>query len=194
MGGKRAGKLLLVEDEHLLRGLIAQFLRGEGFEVVEAADGSEGVSFFASMRPFAVVLLDLNLPLVPGVEVCRRIKSEHPSQPVIICSAAILESHITKLREMKVEQFLSKPYHPLDLLTRIDAEMSHAPRRISRAGPAVTHVGLEGQSQAIPNSPPVIPWSSRRSWIRITACRVNGPLAWPRAGQAAPGRFRRDTV
>jgi DNA-binding response OmpR family regulator len=128
MGGKRAGKLLLVEDEHLLRGLIAQFLRGEGFEVVEAADGSQGVSLFATMKPFAVVLLDLNLPLLPGVEVCRRIKSEQPSQPVIICSAAILESHITNLREMKVEQFLSKPYHPLDLLDRIDAEMALAPR------------------------------------------------------------------
>ncbi len=43
MGAKRAGKLLLVEDEHVLRGLIAQFLRAEGYEVVEAADGSEGV-------------------------------------------------------------------------------------------------------------------------------------------------------
>src|ERR1700677_2779180 len=119
MGGKRAGKLLLVEDEHLLRGLIAQFLRGEGFEVVEAADGSQGVGLFESMKPFAVVLLDLNSPLLPGVEVCRRIKSEQPSQPVIICSAAILESHIAKLRELNVEHFLSKPYHPLDLLDRI---------------------------------------------------------------------------
>jgi DNA-binding response OmpR family regulator len=134
MSGKRAGKLLLVEDEHLLRGLIAEFLRGEGFEVIEAADGSQGVNYFVSMRPFAVVLLDLNLPLLPGVEVCRRIKSEQPSQPVIICSAAILESHIAKLNELKVRQFLSKPYHPLDLLARIDAEMSPAPHTES-AGP-----------------------------------------------------------
>jgi DNA-binding response OmpR family regulator len=128
MGGKRAGKLLLVEDEHLLRGLIAQVLRGEGFEVVEAADGSQGVSLFSSMKPFAVVLLDLNLPLLPGVEVCRRIRNEQPAQPVIICSAAILDSHLTRLREMNVEQFLSKPYHPLDLLNRIDAEMLPGPR------------------------------------------------------------------
>jgi DNA-binding response OmpR family regulator len=128
MNGKRAGKLLLVEDEHLLRGLIAQFLRGEGFEVVEAADGSQGVALFMSMRPFSVVLLDLNLPHLPGVEVCRRIKSEQPSQSVIICSAAILESHISKLREMKVEQFLSKPYHPQDLLDRIDAAISPVAR------------------------------------------------------------------
>ena len=127
MGGKRAGKLLLVEDEHLLRGLIAQFLRAEGFEVVEAADGSQGVGFFGSMRPFEVVLLDLNLPLLPGVEVCRQIKCEQPSQSVIICSASILDSHIAKLREMNVEQFLTKPYHPRDLLDRIDAEIAHRP-------------------------------------------------------------------
>jgi DNA-binding response OmpR family regulator len=126
MDGKRAPKLLLVEDEHLLRGLIAQFLRGEGFEVVEAADGSQGVSFFSALGPFDLVLLDLNLPFVPGVEVCRRIKSEQPSQPVIICSAAILESHINVLREMQVEQFLTKPYHPLDLLRRIAAEIGRS--------------------------------------------------------------------
>jgi DNA-binding response OmpR family regulator len=126
MDGKRAGKLLLVEDEHLLRGLIAQFLRDEGFEVVEAADGSQGVSFFSAMRPFDLVLLDLNLPFLPGVEVCRRIKSEQPSQPVIICSAAILDSHLAMLREMQVEQFLTKPYHPLDLLHRIAIEIERS--------------------------------------------------------------------
>jgi two-component system response regulator RegX3 len=126
MDAKRAGKLLLVEDEHLLRGLIAQFLRGEGFEVVEAADGSEAVGFFSSRGPFDLVLLDLNLPLLPGVEVCRQIKRQRPSQPVIICSAAILDCHITNLRELQVEHFLSKPYHPLDLLARIAAELLKA--------------------------------------------------------------------
>ena len=54
-----------------------------------------------------------------------------------------------------MEQFLSKPYHPLDLLDRIDAEMSHGPRPgIGRPGPAVAHADLEGRSQAIPNSTP----------------------------------------
>jgi len=140
MGGKRAGKLLLVEDEHLLRGLIAQFLRAEGFEIVEAADGSEGVGFFSTWGPFDVVLLDLNLPLLPGVEVCRRIKCERPSQPVIICSAAILDCHITALRDLQVEQFLSKPYHPLDLLERIAAELCRGgrPQAIGNVAPAGT--------------------------------------------------------
>jgi DNA-binding response OmpR family regulator len=149
MVGKRAGKLLLVEDEHLLRGLIAQFLRGEGFEVVEAADGSQGVGFFGSMRPFAVVLLDLNLPLLSGVEVCRHIKCEQPSQPVIICSAAIVDANMKSLREMNVEQFLTKPYHPRDLLDRIDAEISQAQAPCPESG------GL-----AVPPRAPV--WKSAR--------------------------------
>jgi DNA-binding response OmpR family regulator len=137
MDGKRAGKLLLVEDEHVLRGLIARFLRGEGFEVVEAGDGSQGVALYASMGPFDVVLLDLNLPLLSGVDVCRRIKSSDPLQPVIICSAAILDCHIEALREMRVEQFLSKPYHPLELLKRIADESSRV-RRTESIHPAAS--------------------------------------------------------
>ena len=132
MDGKRAGKLLLVEDEHTLRILIAQFLRGENFEVVEAADGLEGVGLFSSQGPFDLVLLDLNLPRLPGVEVCRRIKLEQPMQPVIICSAAILDDHINELHAMQVEQFLTKPYHPLELLDRIpraEIDPSHCLRR-----------------------------------------------------------------
>lgn len=65
MGAACQGRILVVEDENLLRGLIAQFLRMEGFDVVEAADGREGVERFSGMGPFDVVLLDLNLPASP---------------------------------------------------------------------------------------------------------------------------------
>jgi two-component system, chemotaxis family, chemotaxis protein CheY len=118
------GRLLLVEDEHILRGLIAQFLKGEGFEVVEAADGLQGVSNFSRQGPFDVVLLDLNLPKLPGVEVCREIKSERPSQSVIICSAAILDCHKAALRALNVSHYLTKPYHPEDLLSGIRRHMT----------------------------------------------------------------------
>jgi DNA-binding response OmpR family regulator len=118
----------LVEDERLLRELIAQFLRGEGFEVIEAADGWEAVELFANTGPFDLVLLDLNLPRICGVEVCRRIRSVEPTLPVIICSAAILDAHIAALAEMQVEQFLSKPYHPLELVSQITEALSRRRR------------------------------------------------------------------
>jgi DNA-binding response OmpR family regulator len=129
MEGKGSGKLLLVEDEAVLRRLIADFLRGEGFEVVEAADGSQGATLYAGHCPFDVVLLDLNLPLLSGVDVCRRIKALRPQQPVLICSAAILDWHVEALHELQVDQFLTKPYHPLDLLDRIARVMSGAATR-----------------------------------------------------------------
>ncbi len=124
MAGNGRGQLLLVEDEPVLRRLIAEFLRSEGYDVIEAADGSEGASIYAGHPYFDLVLLDLNLPFLSGVDVCRRIKAMRPSQPVLICSAAILDSHIVALHEMKVDQFLTKPYHPLDLLDRISRELS----------------------------------------------------------------------
>lgn len=126
MSTNRQGRILLVEDESVLRRLIAQFLRGEGFEIVEAADGREGVERFSSGNPFDLVLLDLNLPVLPGVEVCRKIKLQRPDQPVIICSAAILDGHIAALAAMDVDQFLTKPYHPAELLSRITIELQRS--------------------------------------------------------------------
>jgi DNA-binding response OmpR family regulator len=133
MEGKGRGKLLLVEDEATLRRLIAEFLRGEGFDVVEAADGSQGVALYHGHSPFDLVLLDLNLPYLSGVDVCRRIKAVRPRQPVLICSAAILDWHVVALHDLDVDQYLTKPYHPLELLDRIGREMARAPRDCDEA-------------------------------------------------------------
>jgi two-component system response regulator RegX3 len=132
---------LLVEDEGTLRGLIAQFLRADGFEVVEAADGGEALDAYSARRPFDVVLLDLNLPVLCGVEVCRRIKALDPAQPVLICSAAILDADVEVFRTLDVHRYLTKPYHPLELLAEIAAATQAVPRagalRVDRShGPA----------------------------------------------------------
>jgi DNA-binding response OmpR family regulator len=121
--------LLLVEDENVLRNLVASYLRAEGYSVVEAADGPQGVDRFNDSGPFDLVLLDLNLPTFSGVEVCRRIKRVRPLQPVMICSAAILPDHETELARMGVHHFLTKPYHPEDLLTHIHFEVHPVEKR-----------------------------------------------------------------
>jgi DNA-binding response OmpR family regulator len=125
---ERRGTLLLVEDEVVLRGLVAQFLRGERFRVVEASDGPEGVARFADSGPFDLALLDLNLPGFSGVEVCRRIKRLRPDQPVMICSAAVVSENEAALLGMGVAHFLTKPYHPETLLAHILDELRLASR------------------------------------------------------------------
>ena len=126
MTANRLGNLLLVEDEHRLRKLVAQFLRNVGYDVVEAGDGPEGVTRFGDSGPFDLVLVDLNLPGFSGVEVCRRIKRARPDQRIMICSAAIVEEHERALAALGVHHFLTKPYHPEDLITRIHEEIGTA--------------------------------------------------------------------
>ena len=125
---ERHGSVLLVEDEHVLRGLVAQFLRGAGYRVVEARDGQEGVDRFADAGPFDLLLVDLNLPVFSGVEVCRRVRRLEPDQRIMICSAAIIPEFESALWNLGIEHFLTKPYHPEVLLAHVEREIH--PERI----------------------------------------------------------------
>ena len=133
---ERHGSLLLVEDEANLRKLVALFLRGAGFRVVEAADGQEGVDRFGDSGPFDLALVDLNLPVFSGVEVCRRVRRARPEQPIIICSAAIVPEYEHALAAVGVDHYLTKPYHPEALLSHIDDEIASAPACLGIHRPA----------------------------------------------------------
>lgn len=111
--------LLLVEDEDSLRELVAHFLRRAHYHVVEAEDGAKALDRYEDSGPFDVALVDLNLPRCSGVEVCRRIRDANPSQPIIICSGAVLSSHESELSAIGITEILTKPYPPNVLLARI---------------------------------------------------------------------------
>jgi DNA-binding response OmpR family regulator len=138
------GTVLLVEDEHSLRRLVATFLRGSSYGVVEAADGPEGVSRFTDSGPFDLVMLDLNLPGFSGVEVCRRIREARPEQPVLICSAAIVPDAEDALIGMGVGDHLTKPYHPDVLLAHVARMLRpKSPSRLSLT-PGTGALGARG--------------------------------------------------
>jgi len=132
MTGNRQGRLLLVEDEARLRDLVSLFLRMERYEVIEADDGVRGVERHVDSGPFDLVIVDLDLPRLPGVEVCRRIKQSRPDQRVLVCSAAILDQHLLALDELGVDRILTKPYLPARLLGEVAWAMSI--RSIPEAG------------------------------------------------------------
>ncbi len=124
---ERRGSLLLVEDESVLRTLVAQFLRNEGYDVQEAEDGGEGVRQFLEGGPFDLLLVDLKMPVLSGVDVCRRVKRTKPEQRVMVCSAAISREHEDALRGVGVTHLLTKPYHPESLLAHIRQELARQP-------------------------------------------------------------------
>jgi DNA-binding response OmpR family regulator len=120
----RRGSLLVVEDEAVLRSLVCHFLRNEGYEVAEAEDGGEGVRIYEKDGPFDLLLLDLNLPVFSGVEVSRRVKERNPDQKIMILSAAIVRENEEALLSLGVNHFLTKPYHPENLLAHIGLELN----------------------------------------------------------------------
>ena len=133
MSSTGKASIFLVEDEDRLRHLVKHFLQDEGFDVVEAADGGEAVEIYKASGPFDVILLDLNLPVLTGVQVCRQIKQIEPSQRIVICSAAIVQEHEEELAKQGVSRFLTKPYHPDELIQQILEEIGEVADRTTIA-------------------------------------------------------------
>jgi two-component system response regulator RegX3 len=112
-------KLLLVEDEIALSEPLAFLLGREGYEVDVAEDGRQALTMFAATE-YDIVLLDLMLPEVPGVEVCRQIRATS-NKPIIMLTAKDTEVDIVVGLELGADDYVTKPYSTRELLARIKA-------------------------------------------------------------------------
>ncbi|STD04382.1 Sensory transduction protein regX3 [Dermatophilus congolensis] len=111
--------ILVVEDEESFSDPLSYLLRKEGYEVSVSADGVSAVRDFAVVRP-ELVLLDLMLPGLDGVEVCKRIRADS-SVPIIMLTAK--DSEIDKVvgLEIGADDYVTKPYSSRELLARVKA-------------------------------------------------------------------------
>ena len=118
-------RILLIEDEDAYRETLGYLLRKEGFDLVEAADGTIGLAEF-ERGGADIVLLDLMLPGIPGTEVCRTIR-QSSNVPVIMVSAKDDEIDKVVGLEIGADDYVTKPYSSRELLARIKAVL----RRLS---------------------------------------------------------------
>jgi two-component system response regulator RegX3 len=112
-------RVLVVEDEESYSEALAYLLRKEGFEVAVAADGPAALTEF-DRNGADIVLLDLMLPGLPGIEVCRTIR-QTSSVPVIMVSAKDDEVDKVVGLELGADDYVTKPYSPRELVARIRA-------------------------------------------------------------------------
>lgn len=113
-------RILLVEDEARVASFVEQGLREEGFEVTWAADGRTGLRR-ALEESFDLVLLDLRLPDLSGLDVCRQLRLHAPSLPILILTALdAIEDRVAGLRA-GADDYLPKPFAFSELLARIEA-------------------------------------------------------------------------
>ena len=115
--------LLLIEDDHRLANMVSEYLQQSGFTVQHAANGLDGLKVLQSTAP-ALVLLDLMLPDIDGLDVCKRIRAlpgALAQTPVLMLTAKGDPMDRIIGLEMGADDYLSKPFNPRELAARIKA-------------------------------------------------------------------------
>ena len=115
----RTRTILVVEDEAAIAEAVARRLRSEGFEVAVASDGPQAVEHCARLEPDLVVL-DLMLPGLDGLEVCREIQRDRPV-PVLVLTARDSEDDLIQGLRTGADDYLTKPFSARELVARIHA-------------------------------------------------------------------------
>jgi len=113
-------KILLVEDEPALREGLADLLRGEGFLVETVGDGEAALDR-GSDPAVDLLVLDLMLPRLDGIEVCRRLRELRPELPVLMLTARGSEDDKLDGFEAGADDYVTKPFSTLELLARVNA-------------------------------------------------------------------------
>lgn len=120
-----AVKVLVVEDEESYRQALASGLGREGFEIILAEDGPEGIRLFEEFRP-DIVLLDMLLPGMHGIDVCRRLRAVS-EVPILMVSAVDSELDVVLGLELGASGYVTKPFRLRELVARMHAIL----RRVS---------------------------------------------------------------
>ena len=129
-------RLLMIEDDHRLGGMVAAYLTQNGFEVRHVETAQEGMALLqdTAAAPFALILLDVMLPDADGLQVCRQIRSHNSalsSTPIVMLTAKGDPMDRVVGLELGADDYLPKPFEPRELLARIRAVL-----RRQNGGPA----------------------------------------------------------
>lgn len=121
MSGSGRGRVLVVDDDAALSEMLGIVLRGEGFEPVFCADGAKAVQAFRDSRP-DIVLLDLMLPGMDGIDICRAIRQDS-GVPIVMLTARGDTVDVVVGLEAGADDYIVKPFKPKELVARIRARV-----------------------------------------------------------------------
>jgi DNA-binding response OmpR family regulator len=154
-------RILVVEDDFTVAEVVVSYLRHAGLDPRHAGDGRSALEIAESWRPDLVVL-DLMLPGVSGLEVCRRLREDREGQvppPVIMLTALSDENDRVLGLESGADDYVTKPFSPRELTLRVQAVL----RRASAASAAADTAAPAWQPGSQPPSRPVLPGNPVRS-------------------------------
>jgi DNA-binding response OmpR family regulator len=134
----RAPRILLVDDEAAIQTLLSYPLRKDGYEVVQASDGAEALERFADEGTFDLVVLDVMMPRLDGLETCRRLRATS-TVPIIMLTAKAEEIDKVLGLELGADDYITKPFSMHEFRSRVKASLR-------RAGMARTNDEPDGEA------------------------------------------------
>jgi two-component system cell cycle response regulator DivK len=118
-------RVLVVEDQEDNMQILRDLLSSAGYEVIEADNGEAALAYAATERP-DIILMDIQIPIIDGYEVTRRIKADPKlkSIPIIAVTSHAMDGGLEKARAAGCDDFVAKPYSPRALLAKITSFLS----------------------------------------------------------------------
>ena len=113
-------RILVVEDQEDLRGVLRDLLTSSGYEMLEAPDGQAGVDKAKAEKP-DLILMDIQIPVMDGYEATRQIKADPDlkSTPIVAVSSFAMKGDEEKARRAGCDHYITKPYSPMQLLKTV---------------------------------------------------------------------------
>lgn len=111
-------KILVVDDAAFMRMRVAKLLTENGYEVIEAADGQEGLNLYKANNP-DMVLMDITMPIMDGITAVQEIKKHDANATIVMCSALGQQTMVMNSIKAGAKDFIVKPYQPDKILATI---------------------------------------------------------------------------
>lgn len=129
-------RILIVDDEKEIRDLVEIYLKGDGYETIQAGDGEEALEILKT-EDVDLIILDIMMPKLNGIEACLRIRQER-EMPIIMLSAKSEDMDKILGLNMGADDYLTKPFNPLELVARVKSQL----RRFYKFNPKVSNIQL----------------------------------------------------
>jgi len=133
-------QVLVVDDDDTVANIVLEYLARAGHVAARAADGRQALDSLDRKVPDLIVL-DLMLPHIDGLEVCRRVRALHPDLPVIMLTALGEEDDRIAGLEVGADDYITKPFSPRELVLRVESVLRRVNAKSNPAGPAVLTAG-----------------------------------------------------
>jgi DNA-binding response OmpR family regulator len=148
-------KLLIVDDEEKIREVVREYAEFDGYEVTEAGDGREAVSL-CRINDFDIIIMDIMMPKLDGFSACKEIRKEK-NTPIIMMSARSEEYDKLFGFELGIDDYVTKPFSPKELMARVHAVLSRSSAAKKSEEPSVLSFGgltidIPGRSVSVDGS------------------------------------------